>query len=293
MSGNSKILFIVNPGSGNSKTDWPKEIDSFFAGKQIEIEQFELPNPCEPSMLKDHIVKSGASKVVAVGGDGTIKLVAEQLPNKSIPLGILPAGSANGMAKELGIPATPAEALLILLEGELREIHLVQVNKEICIHLSDVGFNAFVVKKFEDDKVRGMWGYFKAAWKVLWTHSRMTVNIKTDDETILREAVMVVIANATMYGNGVVINPSGSLYDNAFEVVLIKQISLKEILKMRFTRKDPDPGKTEIFQTSSLQIKSKQKMHFQVDGEYRGKVKEVTADISNVRLTVICPTTKK
>ena len=57
----------------------------------------------------------------------------------------------------------------------------------LCIHLGDIGFNAFVVKKFEDENTRGMWGYIKAAWKVLRSHSKMDVDIKIDNEYIQRE----------------------------------------------------------------------------------------------------------
>ena len=289
MAASSKILFIINPGSGNNNTDWKKEIEFYFKDRLFEIEIVDLPNPCEPEMIRELIQKTGAAKVIAVGGDGTVKLVAEILKNSTMSMGILPAGSANGMAKELGIASEPAEALRTLVDGEIQKIHLVKVNNEICIHLSDVGFNAFVVKKFEDENTRGMWGYIKAAWKVLWSHSRMTVNLKIGEETIQREAVMVVIANASMYGNGVVINPQGSLYDKLFEVVIIKRISLMEIIKMRFFHKDFHPDKTELFQTQSLLIKSKRKMHFQIDGEYKGKINTVNAEILTACLDVIVP----
>jgi diacylglycerol kinase (ATP) len=286
---NSKILFIVNPGAGNRSTDWPAEIRQYFDGKHYDIELFDLPNPCRPEMLRDKIEKTRPAKVVAVGGDGTVKLIAEIVQHSKIPLGLLPAGSANGMARELGIPAAPAAALDTIVEGKIRKIHLLKINNETCIHLSDVGFNAFVVKKFQHDNVRGMWGYFKAAWKVLWSHSRMTVILKTDGQKIKKEAVMVVLANATMYGNGVVINPEGTLYDDVFEVVVIKKVSFTEIFKMRFTKKQLNPEKTEVFQTTSIQISSRHRMHFQVDGEYRGKVKTVHAEIVKDGLNIISP----
>jgi len=289
----SKLLFIINPGSGNNNTDWKKEIEVYFKDQHNEIEIVDLPNPCNTELMRELIKKSGASKVIAVGGDGTVKLVAEILQNSTIPMGILPAGSANGMAKEFGIAADPQTALNDLAKGEIQKIHLVRINNEICIHLSDVGFNAFVVKKFEDENTRGMWGYIKAAWKVLWSHSRMTVTLRIGNETIQRDAVMVVIANGSMYGNGVVINPEGSLYDKLFEVVIIKKISLHEIIKMRFSHKSFHPGKTELFQTDSLAIKSRRKMHFQIDGEYKGKVNSVKAEILTDCLAVIVPVNEK
>jgi diacylglycerol kinase family enzyme len=74
-------------------------------------------------------------------------------------------GSANGMAKEIGIPADIHKALNLALSGNTRSIHLIKVNNEYCIHLADIGFNAFVIKKFETSAGRGMWGYFKRRGK--------------------------------------------------------------------------------------------------------------------------------
>jgi len=284
-----KLLFIINPGSGNTKTDWKKEIQNYFTQSAFTVELFELPQPCDTGKLKDIVLKAKPDRVIAVGGDGTLKLVAECTQGMNLPIGLLPAGSANGMAKELGIPVAPIEALDIVAKGATRKIHLTEINNEKCIHLSDIGFNAFVVKKFESEKKRGMWGYVKAAWKVLWAHNRLKVRIKADNKFIQREAAMVVIANATKYGTGVVINPAGKLDDNLFEIVIIKKISLKEIFKMRFTHSPFDTSKTELFQTSSLEIHSRRKAHFQVDGEYMGKTNKIHARILPTALEIIAP----
>lgn len=285
-----KLLFFINPGSGKQETDWKIEITEFFSDREIPVDIVELSNPCDPAMITEKIRSTAAEKVVAVGGDGTIKMVCESLLNTGKTLGILPAGSANGMARELGIPADPAAALELLIEGQARQIHLIKVNKELCIHLSDIGFNAFVVKKFEEDNTRGMKGYIKAAWNVIWQHRKMKVNLQTDTENVFRHAVMVVIANATKYGNGLVINPAGSLYDDLFEVVIVRKISFGELFKMRFGKnKKLNPKKTELFQTRSMEIISKHYVHFQVDGETMGKVKTVSAGLMDTRLKVITP----
>ena len=282
-----KLLFIVNPGSGSNTTDWKLLIENYFRDKPQVAGVLQLDNPCLPQLVNDKIAAFKPDRVFAVGGDGTVKLVATCLINTNIPLGIIPAGSANGMAKELGIPDDTNKALEIGVNGHVKNIHLVKINDELCIHLGDIGFNAFVVKKFETGKGRGKWGYLKATWKVLWQQTKMLVEIKVDGNYVKRSASMVVIANATKYGSGALINPDGKLDDDVFEVIVIKKISIAEIYKMMVTHLSYDPLKTEVYQTKSLQIKSKRKAHFQVDGEYLGKVNDISATILPASLQMI------
>jgi diacylglycerol kinase (ATP) len=284
-----KLLFIINPGSGSHDINLKEVISTHFNAKNTEIDLFELPEDCSLEKIKQRISSSKADRVVAVGGDGTLKLVAECLLNTETPIGIIPAGSANGMAKELGIPTDIELALGILEEGRLQKIHVVKLNDEICIHLSDLGFNAYLVKKFDTLPERGMWGYAKATWHALWNHRRMEVLLKLKDETITSKAAMVAIANATMYGSGLKINPDGKLDDELFEVILVKDYSYLEILKIWITKLPFNPKKIEVFQTAEVKISSKHKAHFQVDGEYIGSVNTVEANILPAAITVVLP----
>ena len=286
---NMKLLFVINPVSGNNNTAWADVISEYFAGLQHSIELLELDENCEPGTIITKIDSFKPDKVVAVGGDGTIKLVAECLLQKNIPLGVLPAGSANGLAKELGISDVPAEALTTLLEGEIKKIHLIKVNDHLCIHLSDIGFNAYVIKKFEIQKGRGMWGYLKAAVKVLFDNPVMDVEIFMDNKFTKMKAAMIVIANGTRYGSGALINPVGTLDDELFEIVVVKKISLPEIFKMTVSHSAYHPEKTVVFQSDNIRIKSSRKVHFQVDGEYLGKVNVVNATIVKDAMEIILP----
>ncbi|HTM99808.1 MAG TPA: acylglycerol kinase family protein, partial [Pedobacter sp.] len=159
-----KLLFIINPGSGSGDIDYKTEITTFFKEQSTTIETYELPISCSLDQLNAAIKKAKANRVIAVGGDGTLKLVAECLVNTETPIGIIPAGSANGMAKELGIPLDLQEAIALTIAGKPKKIHVIMVNKELCIHLSDIGFNAYIVKKFDELPERGMLTYAKAAW---------------------------------------------------------------------------------------------------------------------------------
>lgn len=108
----------------------------------------------------------------------------------------------------------------------IKLIDLIRINDQLCIYLGDIGFNAFVVKTFETFDARGMWGYIKAAWKVLWRNRCMQVSISTDNESVRRDAAMEVLANASKYGTGAVVDPEGSLDDGLFEVIVMKRVAL-------------------------------------------------------------------
>lgn len=291
--GTLKILFVINPGSGTkSKTNWEKVTREYFRHLQHThtIEFYLLTGNDDAVSLQYWIDKFKPDRVIAVGGDGTVSLVAEQLLNTSIAMGILPAGSANGMAKELKIPATVDGALDVILNGEIKCSDLILINdKHICLHLSDLGINAQLIKYFEKGKLRGKLGYAKLVLKVLLRKQRMQVTIKTDKQEITSDAFMVVIANASKYGTGALINPEGNLHDGMFEIVLVRKIALWAVLKIFLQFKRVNPKKVEIFHTKSATITTIKKIHFQVDGEYIGKVDEVKATILPSVLNLLLP----
>jgi diacylglycerol kinase (ATP) len=284
-----KLFFILNSGSGNGATDWSKVITSYFASLNYVIELYQLPKNCNTQTIKEKITLFSPDRVIAVGGDGTVKLAAECLLQNKIPLGILPAGSANGLAKEIGISDDPIKALDILIKGGLQKIHVTSINNQLCLHLSDIGLNAYAMKKFEMQHGRGMLGYLIASLKVLWKNPMMEVEMQIDNKAIKITAQMIIIANASRYATGVVINPIGKLNDQVFEVIALKKLSISEIFKMIFSHSSYDPDKTEIFQTNALSIRSIKKMHFQVDGEYLGKINEVKAVLIPDALEIIVP----
>ena len=287
---NLKILFVINPISGTkSKIDWEPAIRNFFVTLPHSFDFFLLDGKDDATSLKYWIEKLQPDRVIAVGGDGTVSLVAEQLLGKNIAMGILPAGSANGMAKELNIPIAVEEALDIVINGDIRPCDVIRINEEICLHLSDLGLNAQLVKYFEQGNLRGKLGYGLKIFKVLIRKKMMDVTIQTDKEEIKRRAFMVVIANASKYGTGALINPEGNLHDGLFEIVVVRRVNFFSVLKMFLQFRRFNPKKVELFQASSATITTSRRVHFQVDGEYLGKLTEVKAEILKSQLKLILP----
>jgi diacylglycerol kinase (ATP) len=290
-----KILFVINPVSGGKKkNDWESSIRQFFKDKPHSMEFYLMKGKDDKISIQHHIERLQPDRVVAVGGDGTIKMLASLLKETPIALGILPAGSANGMARELQVPLQPEQALDVIVNGECRKLDLIKINEEeICLHLSDVGLNALLVKYFEQSNKRGMWGYAKAVFKVLWNKPLMYLKIKTDNEEIRRKAFMVVIANAQTYGTGAIINPDGKLNDGEFEVVVVRKLHLVELFKMLISHKPFDRARIEVFKTKNVEMQLKRKAYFQVDGEYLGKEICVKARILPRIVTMVLPPEKE
>ncbi len=289
MNHKPKLLFVINTVAGNSGINWQQEIETYFKDKIFTLDFFILNKKIIKNELKTYLLNSGADKIIAVGGDGTFTLVANILLNSNIPLGLLPAGSANGMAKEFGISLNPQEAISVIETGKIIPCDSITVNDQECIHLSDIGLNAQLIKYFDEGKLRGKIGYAKVVLKTLWHKEKIIVKMETADEKITREAFMIVLANASKYGTGAVINPEGSINDGFFELVILKRINMATTLKMLV---NPGPYNTkhiEIFKCKTVNIHTKRKVPFQIDGEYIGKVKDIRASISHRSLQVILP----
>lgn len=285
------FLFAINPVSGGQeKTGWEEGIRDYFAQLPHSIHVFSLDGKTDEETLPKQIAQHKPDCVVAVGGDGTLKLVATALLGTDILLGTLPAGSANGMARELGIPPGVQESLDVLVNGEHKPLDVIRVNdNDICIHLSDIGLNAQVVKYYEQNSLRGKLGYLRSVINVLRKRRLLRISITVGDECVQRAAFMVVLANARMYGTGAIINPDGSPFDGQFEVVIFRRLSIWSILKLFWQYRPFDPKHIEIYPATSVNIDTHRRAYFQVDGEYRGKVTTLKATIQPGALTMLVP----
>lgn len=284
------LLFVINPVSGGKqKKDHEAAIQEYFQKLPHKIEFFLLNGKNDAEQLDECIMQVKPQKVVAVGGDGTVGMVAKKILGTDMQLGIIPAGSANGMARELNISQNIDEALITVEKGIVRKADAICINNEICIHLSDIGINARLIKYFEEGNRRGILGYAKVALKALVKKQNIRVIIQAKEKEIKRDAFMVVLANASKYGTGAVINPKGDLYDGLFEVVIIRQLGIATLLKAWFKPESFDPKKIEVIQAKSVHIETHRRVHFQVDGEYKGKVHMVDAEILPGQLNIVLP----
>ena len=287
-----RILFVINPKSGHGGEKKQKNLIT----ERSESEKFDFQiivmSGDDKERISNSITQYKPDIVTAAGGDGTINLLAGILANTEIPLAIIPQGSANGMAKELHITSKIDSAFEIIIKRKIQAIDLIKINDRVCIHLADVGLNARVVKRFENDAKRGILTYAKYLFREMFLLKKYVFNITYDGKTIKRKGVSMTFANASQYGTGAVINPKGILDDGKFELVIIKpfpRIKLLSITWKMFMNKLHTSDYVEIISCDKALVLSSRKTTLQIDGEVLGKVKKIAIECMPKALLVIIP----
>ncbi|RKD86342.1 diacylglycerol/lipid kinase family protein [Mangrovibacterium diazotrophicum] len=288
------ILFVINPISGDvQKDDLELKIRRLSMELQFVPDYYFTTGDNDEHKLTAVIEATSPDRVVAVGGDGTCNMVGKVLLYEDIPLGIVPLGSANGMARELGIPTDTEEAISIAVSGRVDLIDTLQVNQShMSLHLSDIGINAAVIERFEKENIRGLWGYARQYAKALFEARPIRFTMDIDGQRIRKRAYMAVFANASMYGTGAVVNPKGKLNDGKFEVVLFRPYRFAHLLGMLvsfFTGNIHEQEYVDVYSCRKAEIRNSRKHVVQVDGEVIGQFEEVSVEILPRSLTVVLP----
>ncbi|QGY47668.1 YegS/Rv2252/BmrU family lipid kinase [Maribellus comscasis] len=291
---NKKMLFVINPISGdNDKISLEKEIKALLKPHSVDTEFYYTTGKNDRESISEIIDEINPSTVVAIGGDGTCNLVAQTALHTPIKIGIVPLGSANGMATELNLPTDLEESLKLILAGKTRSIDVLRINKEhISLHLSDLGFNGQLIDVYEKGETRGLLSYAKSFIDNFGNAAPAKFEIVCNGKNISKEAFMVVLANASKFGTGAVINPLGKPDDGYFEIVVMRPQNFMHFLEMLvpfYTSKIHTLDFVDTYKCQRVKIKNQKKQSLQIDGEKIGQPLQVDVEILPRSLEVIVP----
>ena len=289
-----KFLFVINPiAGGNDKAAYQHEIEAWFKQHQLQHQWMATTGEDDAQSLRKQLEQHAPDAVVACGGDGTVNLVARTLLGTSTPMGIVPLGSANGLATDLSIPGNVGEALDVLLHGHTMEVDGLLINKEhYAFHLADMGYNARLVQEFESNTDRGKSGYARSFLRVARNRPLAKFDIKADDLHFRRRSIMATFANARRYGTGAIVNPNGKLDDGRFELCLFlpwPRWYLLWISVLFFIGQIDKSRYVEIVSCQKLQLSVDRPLPLQVDGELVGEHTEVRVEIVPEKVIVLVP----
>lgn len=290
-----KVLFVVNPVSGGiDKSDIVDHVKESIEAKKGELYIYYTNGINDKEELPAVIQNFEPNRILIAGGDGSLKLIAEILKEDTVPIGLIPAGSANGLAENLNLPAGMEEIIDLALGENFVHVDCILVNNELCLHISDIGLNAALIKNYEEGNIRGKLGYLiQSIPTLIRSEFPFRFKISINEKTVEHEAVLVAIANAKKYGTGSKINPGGEFNDGKFELLIFKKFDIPQILKTFQEHAEYDKDFLEIFPASEARIECQKKVPFQIDGEYRGEVDVVEAKISPYKIKISVPATKE
>ncbi|MEN2415373.1 diacylglycerol/lipid kinase family protein [Flavobacterium mesophilum] len=285
------ILFIVNPISGDlDKSSLIETVEEFASINYFNLEVYETSGNNDLGKIQMIYNQFLPERIIVAGGDGTIKMVAEAVEDFDVIIGILPAGSANGLAVDLNLPTRIDENLKIAFMNRFIEMDMICINGKKSIHLSDLGLNANLVKNYEQSDVRGFWGYALQAFTTLTeSEEPFVATIDANNETVKHIARMIVIANSQKYGTGVIINPNGAMNDGKFELVILKNLDLLLIGKIITGNMPIDSDDVVIISTDKASIKTDYPVNFQIDGEYCGAQTDLDIYILHKQMKIAVP----
>ncbi|HVG11118.1 MAG TPA: diacylglycerol kinase family protein [Thermoanaerobaculia bacterium] len=201
-----RVVAIVNSGAGSGSAGEidAEELRRLFQDAGIEADVRIVPGE-QVGEVAEEAVRSGPpgppgiDAVVAGGGDGTIRAVATRLAGGPIPLGVLPVGTLNHFARDLGIPVDLPGAIQVIAEGKLHALDVGEVNGEIFINNSVLGFYPPVVKVRDRERhemQRGKWAAtISAAFKVLPRHPPLRIRVRAGEDDLVRETLFAFIGN--------------------------------------------------------------------------------------------------
>jgi len=232
--------------------------------------------------------------VVAWGGDGTLNQVGGVLAFRNAVLGIVPSGSGNGLARELGIPLDPEAAFGVAITGRERVIDCGELDGHLFFNIAGIGLDARIAHQFAATGLerRGFRRYLEITARELFRYDPDEHSITVGDTTVRSRALMVAIANSRQYGNGALIAPQAQLDDGQLDVVVIDNRppwrALLQIPRV-FLGQIAQLGGVTLLRGDQVEIASGAATLFHVDGEPFVGAARLTARVRPGALRVQVP----
>jgi YegS/Rv2252/BmrU family lipid kinase len=287
----TKILFIINPISGeHNKAEIIRAIPKILDKNRFDIFITHSKRAGHAAEIAQKAVAENIDIVVAVGGDGTINEVATQLVSANTALAIVPCGSGNGLARDLGISLRYKEAIQQINKLELKKIDVGVCNNQYFFSIAGVGYDAKVAYDFNRGKKRKFAGYLWAIVKDYFNVKDQPFEIELEEEKTTGKYFLISVANCSQWGYNVKVAPGAKLDDGLFIVNLCKKPSIFSVIPfgIKLLAGKIEHSKHADFKTTKkISITSDMEFFYHLDGDAKGISRQINIDILPHALMVL------
>jgi len=288
-----RALLVANPisGAGRNKIAAPKLAEELGRLGVAADVQFTKERGHAPK-LADEAVAAGFDAVVGIGGDGTLREVAEGLRGR-LPLGIFPTGTANVVARELAIPFHARGAAAVLAAGRVARIDTCRANGRLVLFTVGAGLDGAIVHALEGagrTKAISYASYLRPVWRTLRSYRAPRLRIATDDAAPRAASFALVAATRYYAGPWVRFRPGPSLVDGRVEVYCFDTPTLPSLLAagLRGILRALPGGRVARASATRVRIESDEPVLVQADGDPFGTT-PVDLEVQPRSLPVIVP----
>ncbi|MEE8128955.1 MAG: diacylglycerol kinase family protein [Vicinamibacterales bacterium] len=265
---------IINPIAGTHAR--------FSVGARIQLardvlERCGIEGQVTVTERRDHgrelaaaLVAEGVDTLVVWGGDGSVNEVASEVAFRGPVLGIVPAGSGNGLARELHLEWDPARALETALTGRPRRIDAGELGGRLFFNVAGVGIDAHLAAAFNALSHRGGLAYFQTAWREVARYEPRVYTVRAGELEVTEPALAIAVANTRQYGNRAIIAPLARPDDGLLELVMLPPLSPLAILwqaRRLFTGSVHRVPGVRMHSVREVEIVADGPLAFHVDGE--------------------------
>lgn len=295
-----RVRIIVNPASGTAQQvglDELEDVVDWLEEQGIPAELCPTERAGHAVELAREAVKAGMDMVVAAGGDGTVNDVIQALAGHTTALGVLPMGTVNVWAREMGIPLNTVDARDVLLHGMRRRVDLGRAGARYFLMMSGIGFDAEVARRVEQKQTwlkrlgLKLLNYLATAGILSVTHHSTRIWMRSDGKRRSVNALMVLIGNTRLYGGAFTFTNKALADDGLLDVVVISSggVLYRMGVLVRAALRRPSLGpRVRYVRTRSLRLEAATPVPVQVDGEVIGTL-PMTFTVTPSALTVVVP----
>ena len=292
-SENKKVLFIINKFSGTGyKSSVEGEIIRTCSNLDIEPFIEFTTRPGHATEIAKSASTMAASAVFAVGGDGTLNEVAKGLIGSSTPMGILPKGSGNGLARHLGIPVSFSKALQVIGRNKVVAMDTLYLNDQLSINVSGIGFDGHVATLFAEKTKRGLLNYTRLVLREFNRFKEFEASILIDKTELQRKAFIITFANSSQFGNNAKIAPGASVCDGLLNVSIIRKIPVlraPSFAKQMFAGTLESSDVFEMLTCREIIVELGERVPWHVDGEAMTPTHKFIVRLNPASLHMIVP----
>ena len=266
-----KIFLIINKYAGHK--DGARAVDLVipYLRKNNSLVEYSFTNyPGHATELAQKAVADKYDLIVAVGGDGTVNEVAQALVGKGTPMGIIPMGSGNGLARELGISMNIKKSRKTLNYGKNIELDVCKLHQQRFLCTSGIGFDAMIAHKMSQASSRGFMKYVQLVIRESISFRPIKVKMTIDGKTFENSVFLITFANASQFGNNAYIAPQASMTDGLIDVVIVNRflkIWMPFFAVALFSGKITWLPFVECYKAHQIDIEMANTTYFHFDGE--------------------------